>query len=223
MGALSMAQMAARLQVRITQLSEAHAINALNDALAWVWRQGSYTFQMKASPPINTITMAGPGVVDAGQATIPSDCDTGKAFWVGNAPQGTPIEKRPVQDFSMSFALNLPTNMGFHVYTIEGRTLLLRPSQTSQQVAMHYHYLFVPLLSVEIPVTPSDFDEALMRLGEAEARRIYDVGSSWPMLQKEAREDALGLLAAYRSVSQEAMSQPDAAVAIQEKTVAGRG
>lgn len=216
MGALTAAQMLTELQRRITQLNATDGAAAINRAVRWINRQGSFTFQVSA-PTTLAITVA------TGLATTPATMDVGKAHVIYN-PNGTPIRRVGVQDVWQSSNFNVPAGTGWDCYTITGANLVFFPAGASQPTPVNiiFHAITTDISGAQVANTPKDFDDLIIDLAEAEERRVYDVGEDWAQLLARSQDQAKVMLDGYRSTTMEAMTGTEAKLATEEKLSTGR-
>lgn len=214
MGDLTATQMVTELQRRITQLSAPDALAAVNRAIRWINRQGSFTFQLN--------TPQSWSVTSTAVYNIPSDMDIGKAHLLLN-PNGTPIRKIGVHDAWVSKNYNIPPDKGFDTYHLTQTTVNFGPAQSgTTTVTAHYHLKTANISGSTAANLPRDFDDLIIDLAEAEERRIMDVGEIWPQVLARCQDQIKTMLDGYRSVSMEPMPTTEAAGAVQEKTQIGR-
>lgn len=214
MGDLTATQLTTELQRRVSQVSSTDALAAVQRAIRWINRQGSYTFQLNSFQTWN--------VTSSAVYTIPTDMDTGKAHTLLN-PSGLPVRKVGVQDSWISGNYNLPADKGFDCYIITKVSFLFFPAQTATTaVAALYHLRTVDISGSTTSNLPRDFDDLIVDLAEAEERRVSDVGDTWPQILARCQDQIKTLLDGYRSVSQEPMPTTEAAGVVVEKTQIGR-
>lgn len=218
--------MVTELQRRVTNLSSTIALAALNRAMSWVTRQGSFQFLM-AGPVTLVVTQDSSLLASSGAFTLAMD--PGKAKMVFNG-DGSPVQHVPFSEFWASENYNVASTGGLYdVYTLKtdnsatnSHTMYFLP-KTDGNVFLYYHRLPTPLTGdTSIPDLPPDFHILLVDLAEAEERRIYDVGDSWQLLMTRAQDQLKLLMDGYRSMTQQPSSMSDSTLKIQEETQTGR-
>lgn len=228
MGDKNSTQLQGELARRVTGLSTgagSAALEAINRAIRWINRQGSFSFQLVL--PAVTITVA-----SGGTGTAPSDFDPGKLFHLNNATNGLglPIRKATLSDiwetrnFSSDFA-----DSGFDRYLLDVNVspvqIGLYPSQSGPcDVALTYHKKTVDLPDGfgSFSNLPRDFDDLIVDLAEAEEKRINDVGNTWQLVLARCQDQTKELLNGYRTASLESGPETDAKEVVQQKTATGR-
>lgn len=228
MGDLSSTAMQAELQRRVTQLATgagSQALAAINRAIRWINRQGSFTFQLKGPASLSAIPTT--GLINA-----PSDLDPGKALHAVNATNGVGL---PIRDCAMTDIWEsrgfVQQDGGFDRYILIPGThgnpaqFQFFPAQSGAvDVTIIYHQVTVDLADGGgvYSLLPRDFDDLVIDLAEAEERRINDVGDTWQLTLARCQDQIKTLLSAYRTASIESGLDSDAAVAVQQKTQIGR-
>jgi hypothetical protein len=215
-GAKTHTQLVTELQRRVTQISSTDAGEAINRALRWINRQGSYTFQVK-DPTTLSVTAS------TGVATTPADMDVGKGHVVYGT-NGLPVRKVGIQDVTESLNFNVVSTIGWDCYIITQTKMVFFPAATGQPASVNivYHLTTTDITGSGVSNLPKDFDDLIIDLAEAEERRIYDVGEIWPQMLARAQDQIRVLLDGYRSTSLQPMMATEAQQAIQEKAT-GRG
>lgn len=214
MGDLTAAQMVTELQRRVTQISSTDALAAIQRAIRWSNRQGSFTFQLSDPTSWN--------VTSTGIFAIPVTMDVGKAHVLINA-NGTPIRKVGIQDIWVSGNYNLAADVAFDVYTVTQASFLFYPTQsTTKAVVAVFHLKTVDISGSAKANLPRDFDDLIIDLAEAEERRVYDVGDTWSTMLARSQDQIKALLDGYRSTTMEPMPTSEAAIVTSEKTQIGR-
>jgi hypothetical protein len=216
MGAMTAAQMQTELARRVTQLAATDALAAVNRAIRWVNRQGSYTFQV--APP-TTLAVPANGI-----ATTPVTMDVGKAHVIYNT-NGIPVSRVGVHDVWRSSNYNTPTGINYDAYTITGAAIVFFPAIAGGgTVNIIHHMITTDIAGAQTANTPKDFDDLILDLAEGEERRIYDVGAAdlWLQMTARSQDQIKTLLDGYRSVTQNPMMGTEATQAVQEKMTQGR-
>lgn len=214
MGSKTHAQMVTELQRRITQLNGTDAGEAINRAIRWVNRQGSYSFQV-ADP--TTLVVANNGVT-----TAPATMDVGKAHVITN-PNGHPVRKVGLQDVWLANNYNTPADLNYDVYTLTQTKIVFYPAiNPGLTVTIIYHTITTDISGAQVSNLPRDFDDLIIDLAEAEERRFFDVGDQWPQLLARSVDQIKTLLDGYRSVTMEPMTGVEAALVVNEKLQTGR-
>lgn len=226
MGAMTSTQMQTELARRVTQVptgASSAAEAAINRAIRWINRQGSYTFQLSA--PVG-LTPA--SVTTAYSSTpTPADFDPGKAFLL-LGPNGNAIKQAPVSSLNEALNYNTIGNTDFDTYYLQAAgsgasTLYLFPSITgSPSVTIIYHKVTADVTGSGTSNLPRDFDDLVIDLAEAEEKRIYDVGDAWPQLLARAQDQIRVLLDGYRTQTIETGMDSEAQQVNAEKAQVGR-
>ncbi|MGH9845206.1 MAG: hypothetical protein ACREEM_41345 [Blastocatellia bacterium] len=217
MGAMTLLVARTELQRRVTQLSNTDANAAINRAVRWCNRQGSFTFQL-SDPTTLTVAAA------TGLATIPVTMDTGKAHLFYNT-NGVPVRRVGVQDVWQSFNFKLPTDAGWDIYIITQTTIVFFPAVAGQPTTVNaiFHRLTTDLVvDGDKNSLPRDFDDLVIDFAEAEERRLWDVGEDWPQILARVQDQIKVLLDGYRSVTIEPMPASEAEHAVTQKLQVGR-
>lgn len=214
---------------RLTNLDRTTALNALNRAQRWCLRQGSYQFMMGGPLPLSGTLRAAPQ--QTAIATVNGAIDPGKAKMIFNSADGTPVRHVAWSDFWQSLNYNIPNNATYDTYTMQtlntngdpAHTIYLLPN-ISADIEFYYHRISTGLSDAPNSYSdlPSDFDDLLVDLAEAEERRIYDIGDSWQLLLTRSQDQIKLMLDGYRSESQQETGLTDASVKSQETTQLGR-
>ena len=217
MGDATAQDLAVELQRRITQLSYPAALAAINRAVRWILRQGSFTFQ-GANKAILSVDGA------TGNCSPPATFDEGKAHHIVQVSTGLPVPKSGIQDLSNDNFTSIPSNLQmFACYTISNGLLKFHPPQnTPLDIELHYIAKSLDLTDAVETSLPREFDDVIVDLAEAEERRIYDVGEIWVPLLARCQDQIKLMLAAYSVVSQSPEPQQELAMAAAEKTQIGR-
>jgi hypothetical protein len=229
MGVMTGAAMVTELQRRITNISANDALAAINRAIRWMNRQGSFTFQL-ATPTTLTPT------ADVG--TLPNDMDDGKLRMFLNN-NGTEIMKANVSDIDQSQNFNTPAAAGastarydtYFIQTVFASGVpaskvyfypLLTPNQPT--VTLIYHKITADIANSGSSWTtlPRDFDDLIIDIAEAAERRIYDVGDTWTLQLQMNQQEALKLLDGYKTLTIEPGEISESTAAVAEKTQLGR-
>lgn len=218
MGNLTCNEMVTELQRRITQLSFTSATAAVNWAIRWINRQGSYTFQSSGSVP-NLSVANGTGL-----AVAPADMDMGKAHIITDVDTGLTIPKVALQDSTTDDISSIPINIPlFAYYTVRVNVFHFKPIfSVAKLVQLEYHVLSQDISGATQSQLPRDFDDLIVDLAEARERRIYDVGDQWVQLLAMVQDQIKVMLDGYRSTSMQVEPMAEAALAAQEKSVIGR-
>lgn len=218
MGAMNVTTMVTELQRRVVQLSSADATAAINRAVRWVNRQGSYTFQV-SDPTTLAVTAA------TGLATTPATMDVGKAHMIYNLT-GTPVRKIGVQEAWQTLNYNTPNGVGWDCYTFTGTKIVFFPAHASQPTSVNiiFHATTTDISGGQFTNLPKEFDDLIIDLAELEERRIYDVGEAahWMTMMARSQDQIKTLLDGYRSVTQQPMTGAEGDLAIQERMNKGR-
>lgn len=231
MGDLTSTQMQTELVRRVSQLSQgagSAALDAINRAIRWINRQGSYTFQLVADGATLTVPIS-PAKVNA-----PSDLDPGKALLISNVTNGAglPIVKGSITDLweTRNFSGGIADD-GFDRYLLVASAssavpsvFHFFPSQSAQaDVLVRYHKLTVDLADGAVKSNlPRDFDDLVIDMAEAEERRINDIGDTWNQMYARCQDQIKLLLNAYKSETILPGLETEAAELNQEKTQVGR-
>lgn len=229
MGDLTHDQMVTELRRRLTQLDATVAGAAINRAIRWVNRQGSFTFQLTGAAPITVNnTLAGPVDPEAAgvRQAAPADMDMGKAHFIRQESTGLPVRKVGIQDLWLDNAMGVPAGVAGAIvssYAIQGRNFYFRPFPSGAlDLTIQYHKTTTDISGTQTSNLPKEFDDLVIDLAEAEERRIYDVGEVWVTLLARCQDQIRVLLDSYRSVSFQEMSSSDAKVAAEEKSAIGQ-
>jgi hypothetical protein len=233
MGAMTGAAMVTELQRRISQLSTADALAALNRSIRWIGRQGSYKFQLHMDQTLV--------VLDGATVAAPADLDNGKAMVLQNS-NGSPIARIALTDIEQLSNFNIPTQPifgginvwdGYIIQSInnvgppDAAVIFLYPHNgvpVSTGIRISYHRITVDIANSgsSWAQLPKDFDDLIIDMAEAEESRIYDVGSEWQMMMGRVKEQIMVLLDNYKSMSMEPGLVSESSEAIKEKTALGR-
>jgi hypothetical protein len=219
MGDFTSTQLNTELMRRVPQIISADAGAAINRAIKWVNRQGSYMFQLQAPTTLN--------VTSSGNIAAPADLDSGKAMYLAN-PSGLPIKQGALTDIGQTQNYNTITDSGFDQYVLKDSgtstaTFYFWPLQSgSTVVTLIYHLRTVDITGSTKSNLPRDFDDLLIDFAEAEERRIYDIGEIWPQILARTQDQIKVLLDAYRTESIETGLTSEAGIVTQEKTQVGR-
>lgn len=230
MGDLNYGQMQTELRRRISQLNVEAAGNAINRAIRWINRQGSFSFQLSGAELLSVtndgLSEGGDEVVSGVRVEAPRTMDMGKAHFIRHEGTGLPVKKVGVQDLWMDQGYDFPDSMlnVISSYAIQNRNFFFRrlPPST-QSLSIQFHKLTTDLGNVgDFSNLPRDFDDLVIDLAEAEERRIYDVGEVWVPLLARCQDQIRVLLDGYRSVSFEPMQGTEAVTSATEKTQTGQ-
>lgn len=222
MGSMTMTVMAAELNRRVTQLAiggGGPCETALNRAIRWINRQGSYTFQLQS---VTALSVVGGGST----VSTPADFDSGKACLL--MFNGIPIKNTPVSDLWESQNINTITDSGFSDYYItaagSGASVItvLPINSITQLLTFIYHKVTADITGGATSNLPRDFDDLVIDLAEAEEKRIYDVGDAWPQLLARAQDQIKVLLDGYKTQTIETGLDSEASEEIAMKAKLGR-
>jgi hypothetical protein len=215
----STTSMVAQLQTRVPiGLSSTFWMTKLNEAYRWISQKGNFIWDVKyANITLNSYVNT---------FSLPPTCDPGKPMVlvgplpdVPNAalelnsvvtyvPWDVAMDQRYSEmstipglvscwTFATNFTAGPPPTYGYTAYIFPLDTVI-----TNSQFRLVYH---TDVASTEIPLaanqyfpTPNSFDNLLIELAEAEARRIYGL-AGWDIIQKRAESAITSLLDSYRS------------------------
>lgn len=219
MGALTLANMNTELLRRLTNLDSTSANAALNRAIRYINRQGSFTFQLSDK---TTLSVTNTGIVNS-----PGDLDPGKAMYLEN-PNGSPIDRIAISDAWTAQNYNTYADAGFTGYALivasaAPHQFRFFPTLSTTKVVTLFYHKVVATVSSGVTNLPSDFDDLVIDLAEAEERRIYDVGSAWPKLMDRSMEQIKALLEGYRTQKTTSGTDTENQVLVQAKTQVGKG
>lgn len=219
MGALTLAVMNTELLRRLTNLDTTSANSALNRAIRFINRQGSFTFQLADK---TTLSVTSTGIVNS-----PADLDPGKAIYLEN-PNGSPIQRIAVSDVWAAQNYNTYADAGFTGYVLIAASapphqIRFFPTLTVTKVVTLIYHKIIATITVGVTNLPSDFDDLVVDLAEAEERRIYDIGDAWPKLMERSMEQIKALLEGYRTQKVTAGTDTENAALVQAKTQVGKG
>lgn len=219
MGLKTLAQMNAELTRRITSLSSADANAALNRAVQFINRQGSFSFQLASQTTFST-----DGTTNV---NTPNDLDPGKAMYLQNA-NGSPIQRIPISDAWMTQNYNTYADAGFSGFILivapaAPHQFRLYPSVSAAQTVTLIYHKVVANITSGVTNLPQDFDDLVIDLAEAEERRIFDIGNAWPALLSRSMEQIKALLEGYRTQKAEAGTDSENAALVQSQTKVGKG
>lgn len=214
--------MVAQLQTRVPiGLSSTFWMTKLNEAYRWISQKGNFIWDLNGTDvsvnagvnyfdipsdcdPGKPMYVAGPyawsGTGDTMKSTIPYkpwDETLDQQFAEVTAPPGL---------FSCFTVLTIFTAGPPPVYAYQG---VLYPESAKPTVTTgtgSFNFIYhadvsgteIPLAANQYFPTPNSFDNLLIELAEAEARRIYGL-SGWDVIQKRAESAIVNLLDSYRS------------------------
>lgn len=221
--------MRTELQRRLQNLSDAHAIAALNRSIKWIERQSGYLFMAEPTPALIVVTSRTPPE-QAAIGSMQVSFDPSKGKMVFNV-DGTPVQHMALSDLWMSSNYNIPGQDIYDGYAIATDYTANPPLHTfyftpnvSGSVFIYYHRAHVDIADSPSSFSglPAEFDDLIVDLAEAEERRVYDIGDSWQLLLGRCQDQIKVLIDGFRSESQQAAQVSDATVKVQEATQIGR-
>jgi hypothetical protein len=216
--------MQTELARRVTQLATGAASTAeaaINRAIRWTNRQGSYTFQLSVPVGVLPMTVSGLSYI-----TTPTDFDSGKAFLLLNN-SGTAVKQAPVSGLGDTQNYNTIANTDFDQYVLvaynSGATMFLYPTVLGSGIlTLIYHRITADITGAGLSNLPRDFDDLVVDLAEAEEKRIYDVGDAWSALISRCQDQIKVLLDNYKTQTIETGLDTEAQALIGEKAKVGR-
>lgn len=198
-------------------LSSTFWMNKLNEGYRWICQKGNFIWEQKSADiTVNSFVNLFP---------IPADCDPGKpmtlvgpiaGFVVGhNLPAEVPRlpwDEAANQRYSemgttpgMISCWAFKTNFTAGPPPTYAYTGWLFPPDAILEESEFRFYYHTDAASTELTVgatmffpTPNIFDNLMIDLAEAEARRIYGL-AGWEIIQKKAEGSIMSLLDSYRS------------------------
>ena len=235
----STTSMVTKLQGRVPiGLSSTFWMEKLNEAYRWISQKGNYIWDLKGT---DITVIAG---IDS--FTIPPDCDPGKPMYlVGPIPLSpapstldslipyVAWDDAGLQKFSemgsvpgmvscWTFRTNFTTTTVpvSYTYAYRGYLYPIGALSVTSQFRFVYH---TDVASTEFAVgattffpTPNSFDNLLIELAEAEAKRIYGL-AGFEIIQKRAESAIVNLLDSYRSTKNSLAGLTDQQKQVSEK------
>jgi hypothetical protein len=230
---LSTSVMIAKCQARVPiGLSQTFWMDKLNEAYRWISQKGAFVWDLEASSvsiPDGSTTIALPTGTKA--------CDPGKPIYLAGPTSGSgamvgvsmdtlipsvPWDEALTQQFAeveappgaYSCWAMTTSFTGTDDYRYKGYLypFSARPIGGTFTMALVYHRdvsaTELPISGAQFFPTPNSFDNLMIELAEAEARRIYGL-AGWDIIQKRAESAIVNLLDPYRSTKNAASGLVD--------------
>jgi hypothetical protein len=239
---LSTTAMVADCQSRVPiGLDSTFWMKKLNEAYRWICQKGNFLWELRRAD-LNVAPFAN-------SFPLPADINPGKPLYLlGPVPQMDPtaptmeslVPYVPWETAWMQRQSELPTTFGAvscwsmrptftvgppPVYTYTGYTFPLDVINAASTFTLIYH---ADVSSTEFTAaatqffpTPNIFDNLLIELAEAEAKRIYGI-AGWDIVQKRAESAIVSLLDPYRSTKNAVAGMADQQKQTGEKKLMGQ-
>ena len=220
---LSTSAMVTQCQSRLNiGLSSAFWMSKLNEAYRWISQKGNFVWTVKTTPIsilVGTATFSLPALCDPGKPMYLSgpwsaieDPSVDMSTTIPYVPWDVMLDQQMAEviappgmfscwSFSTAFSVGPPPTYGYQglLYPLSA---MPTPATGSMFLNLVYHVdvnatEYASATNIYFP-TPNSFDNLLIELAEAEAKRIYGI-AGWDIVQKRAESAIVNLLDSYRS------------------------